>query len=55
MVAPIIFDGDCGACQEGLVNCCWQVSLEMLGDGGPDIGDVLTSAERIHWALWLGR
>src|ERR1700753_1248702 len=22
VVQPIIYDGECGACQEGLVNCC---------------------------------
>lgn len=34
VVAPIIFDGDCGACQEGLVNCCWQNGFIGLSGGG---------------------
>jgi threonine dehydrogenase-like Zn-dependent dehydrogenase len=24
VVQPIIYDGDCGACQEGLINCCYK-------------------------------
>jgi len=23
-VQPIIYDGDCGACQDGLINCCYK-------------------------------
>lgn len=23
-VQPIIYDGDCGACKEGLINCCYS-------------------------------
>ena len=23
-VQPIIYDGDCVACEEGLINCCWS-------------------------------
>lgn len=23
-VQPIIYDGTCGACQDGLINCCYQ-------------------------------
>ena len=24
VVQPIIYDGTCGPCLEGLVNCCWN-------------------------------
>lgn len=24
VVQPIIYDGTCGACEEGLINCCYQ-------------------------------
>jgi threonine dehydrogenase-like Zn-dependent dehydrogenase len=24
VVQPIIYDGTCGACQEGLINCCYS-------------------------------
>lgn len=39
VVAPIIFDGDCGACQEGLVNCCWQNGFVGLSGWGGELND----------------
>lgn len=35
-VQPIIYDGTCGACKEGLPNCCWNngfVGLSGWGGG----------------------
>lgn len=35
VVRPIIFDGDCGACQDGLINCCYKNGfLGLSGYGG---------------------
>lgn len=36
IVQPIIYDGDCGACQDGLINCCYKngfVGLSGWGGG----------------------
>ena len=38
VVQPIIYDGTCGACQEGLINCCYSngfvgLSVRTLSNG----------------------
>ena len=33
-VQPTIYDGDCGACRQGLVNCCYNGGFVGLSGGG---------------------
>jgi len=32
-VQPIIYDGDCGACRDGLINCCYSNGFVGLSGG----------------------
>lgn len=41
VVQPIIYDGTCGACQEGLINCCY--SNGFVGLSGKCAVDEVTS------------
>ena len=41
VVAPIIYDGDCGACQDGLVNCCWKNGFVGLSGWGGGLSEHL--------------
>lgn len=45
VVAPIIYDGDCGACEDGLVNCCWQNGFVGLSGWGGGLSDYLVVPE----------
>lgn len=45
VVAPIIFDGDCGACQDGLVNCCWKNGFVGLSGWGGGLSEHLVVPE----------
>lgn len=45
VVAPIIYDGDCGACQDGLVNCCWKNGFIGLSGWGGGLSEHLVVPE----------
>lgn len=45
VVAPIIYDGDCGACQDGLVNCCWKNGFVGLSGWGGGLSEHLVVPE----------
>ncbi|PPJ54152.1 hypothetical protein CBER1_01043 [Cercospora berteroae] len=45
VVAPIIFDGDCGACAEGLVNCCWKNGFIGLSGWGGGLSEHIVVPE----------
>ena len=39
VVQPIIYDGDCGACQDGLINCCYKNGFVGLSGWGGGLSD----------------
>ena len=39
VVQPIIYDNTCGACEEGLQNCCWQNGFIGLSGWGGGLAD----------------
>src|SRR5437868_5059840 len=39
VIQPIIYDGTCGACEEGLHNCCWQNGFIGLSGWGGGLAD----------------
>lgn len=45
VVLPIIYDGDCGACQEGLVNCCWKNGFIGLSGWGGGLSERIVVPE----------
>lgn len=45
-IQPIIYDGDCGACKEGHINCCWQNGFIGLS------GESWSSSTSIFCSLW---
>ncbi|KAK0770555.1 hypothetical protein LTR75_017885 [Friedmanniomyces endolithicus] len=44
-VQPIIYDGDCGACQDGLINCCYKNGFVGLSGWGGGLSDHLVVPE----------
>lgn len=44
-VAPIIFDGDCGACQQNLPNCCYKNGFIGLSGWGGGLADHIVVPE----------
>ncbi|KAL5116203.1 hypothetical protein ACEQ8H_005868 [Pleosporales sp. CAS-2024a] len=41
VVQPIIYDDTCGACEEGLQNCCWQNGFVGLSGWGGGLADYI--------------
>ncbi|KAF2089911.1 sorbitol dehydrogenase [Saccharata proteae CBS 121410] len=41
-VQPIIYDGTCGACQEGLINCCYSNGFIGLSGWGGGLAEYIT-------------
>ncbi|KAF2130997.1 sorbitol dehydrogenase [Dothidotthia symphoricarpi CBS 119687] len=50
VVQPIIYDGTCGACEEGLQNCCWSNGFVGLSGWGGGLADhiVLPTSTLYH-------
>ncbi|KAI9754686.1 MAG: hypothetical protein M4579_004591 [Chaenotheca gracillima] len=50
VVQPIIYDGTCGACQEGLINCCYSNGFVGLSGWGGGLSEhvVLPRASVLH-------
>ncbi|EMC96855.1 hypothetical protein BAUCODRAFT_90175 [Baudoinia panamericana UAMH 10762] len=44
-VQPIIYDGDCGACQDGLINCCYQNGFVGLSGWGGGLSEHIVVPE----------
>jgi len=56
VVQPIIYDGTCGACQEGLINCCYSNGFVGLSGAHAfqwDISFDSLMMSRLGW--WVSR
>ncbi|EAT76932.2 hypothetical protein SNOG_15557 [Parastagonospora nodorum SN15] len=51
VVQPIIYDGTCGACEEGLQNCCWQNGFVGLSGWGGGLADHIVVPESTLYHL----
>ncbi|KAL6711297.1 hypothetical protein ACN47E_005828 [Coniothyrium glycines] len=51
VVQPIIYDGTCGACEEGLHNCCWQNGFVGLSGWGGGLADHIVVPESTLYHL----
>ncbi|TKA32708.1 hypothetical protein B0A50_00933 [Salinomyces thailandicus] len=45
VVQPIIYDGECGACQDGLINCCYQNGFVGLSGWGGGLAEHIVVPE----------
>jgi 2-desacetyl-2-hydroxyethyl bacteriochlorophyllide A dehydrogenase len=45
VVAPIIYDNECGACEDGLINCCWKNGFVGLSGWGGGLSEHLVVPE----------
>ena len=51
VVQPIIYDGTCGACKEGLINCCDNNGFVGLSGNTPN-KTKKTGTEKLHRLGW---
>lgn len=51
VIQPIIYDGTCGACEEGLQNCCWQNGFVGLSGWGGGLADHIVVPESTLYHL----
>lgn len=51
VVQPIIYDGDCGACQDGLINCCTNNGFIGLSGWGGGLAEHIVVPEYAVYPL----
>ncbi|KAK3073058.1 hypothetical protein LTR53_005686 [Teratosphaeriaceae sp. CCFEE 6253] len=51
VVQPIIYDGDCGACEMGLINCCYKNGFVGLSGWGGGLSEHLVVPEYAVYSL----
>jgi threonine dehydrogenase-like Zn-dependent dehydrogenase len=51
VVQPIIYDGDCGACQDGYINCCYKNGFVGLSGWGGGLSDHIVVPEYAVYQL----
>ncbi|KAK3699192.1 hypothetical protein LTR37_016553 [Vermiconidia calcicola] len=51
VVQPIIYDGDCGACQDGLINCCYSNGFVGLSGWGGGLSEHVVVPEYAVYQL----
>jgi threonine dehydrogenase-like Zn-dependent dehydrogenase len=51
VVQPIIYDGDCSACQDGLINCCYKNGFVGLSGWGGGLSDHIVVPESAVYQL----
>lgn len=51
VVQPIIYDGTCGACKEGLINCCYQNGFIGLSGWGGGLAEHIVLPENTLYHL----
>ncbi|OMP85507.1 (R,R)-butanediol dehydrogenase [Diplodia seriata] len=50
-VQPIIYDGDCGACKEGLINCCYKNGFIGLSGWGGGLAEHIVTPQSCLYKL----
>ncbi|EOD48777.1 putative sorbitol dehydrogenase protein [Neofusicoccum parvum UCRNP2] len=50
-VQPIIYDGDCGACTEGLINCCYKNGFIGLSGWGGGLAEHIVTPQSCLYKL----
>ncbi|GAM83472.1 hypothetical protein ANO11243_014600 [Dothideomycetidae sp. 11243] len=50
-IQPIIYDDTCPACEEGLINCCWQNGFRGLSGGGGGLSEHIVVPEASVYKL----
>ena len=51
VIQPIIYDGDCGACKDGLINCCYKNGFVGLSGWGGGLSEHIVVPEYAVYPL----